>query len=170
MPSSPFAPYNPFLRPSRSVRTSNMGVPRVVGGALAETTTTDTTNGAVVFSQSGLVPDSSLWLIGFLQVHLKHSVASASVRLSVELYNGPTISDTPAFSIWAAEPNLSPTAGDWSLISMSPLIYFAPTTWTPGQRLMQFRCTPLTAGTLTIGNSAAFALDEFDVFVFGGIT
>ena len=172
--SSPFRktlPWtNPIVRPSRSTPTTSIAIPRVVGGALTEGTTTDTANGAISFSAAGLVPGSALWLISFLQVHLKHTVASASVRVSIELYNGPTISDTPAFTIWGAEPNLSPTAGDWALVSMAPLIYFAPSSWTPGQRLLQVRCTPLTAGTLTIGNSAVTAFDEFDTFVFGGIS
>ena len=161
---------NPIARSSRSTPTTAIAIPRVTGGALTETTTTDTTNGAIVFSAAGLVPGSALWLFGFLQVHLRHTVASASVRIGGELYNGPTISDTPAFTIWGTEPNLSPTAGDWELISIAPIIYFAPSSWTPGQRLFQVRCTPLTAGTLTIGNSATNALDEFDVFVFGGIS
>ena len=168
--SSPFSAYNPFLRPSRSVRSQNIGMPRIFNVEMTnDQTTTDTTNGVIVTSGTARVDGGQLWLLTLLQVHLKHTVASASVRVSVELYNGSDVNATPSATVWTAEDDLSTTAGKWRCFNLTGHINFAPVSWSPGIRFLQVRCTPLTAGTLTVGNSSAFAFDHFSAFVLGAI-
>ena len=164
---SPFASYNPFMRPSHSVMTQQTRIPWPIRGSLTQTTTTDTTNGAIVASTTANIVGGEVAILALIQVHLRHTVASAEAKVGLELYNGPTTSDTPAFTVWFADFNLSPTAGDWALISMTCPVYFARPSWTPGNRLFQVRCTPVTAGTLSVSSPTAGTDDQLNIFILG---
>lgn len=137
--------------------------------ALAEGTTTDTTNGAILYSAVSPIGGSQIALLVPFQVHVKHSAVSAIVTVTLELYNGPTISDTPAFTVWGTKEQLSPTANEWRLISQTAVVLFSPPSWSPGQRLFQVRATPVTAGTLTYGSDGALANDSISIFQLGAI-
>ena len=141
----------------------------VDAAALSEGTTTNTSVGAVIYSVASPINGAQVALLVPFQIHLAHTVASASAQVTLELYNGPLVTDPPAFTIWGTAVNLSPTAGDVTLVSQVAVVLFGPTSWTSGQRLFQVRVRPITAGTLTYGSSVSGAFDRVALFQLGAI-
>lgn len=157
MPESPFAPYNPLLRPSRSTRGNQIALPQYgVNGTTFSTS--DTTNYLYAFSGT-IVTKASVRsaLIVDANISLKHSAPPASVDVLVFLDSG--VATGSGFYIVERDARYIASAALYTDVSLHNAIDLGIFGMSPGRHTIGVVVHLNTAGTLTMLDSSSAALN-----------
>lgn len=164
---SPFAAYNPFLRASRSIRSSNIALPTPAAFSFGLEYTSTTTGAWETFeSRTFDIPFKAVYLLWVMHIHVKHSVANAiwNHRLIMHVPTDGT-SGTTVLQHQVGPVLLAPIADTYSLFAMSaPAGFISTVAMNPGLHLAEHQFWSQTAGTITL-SSGSQSSDFYSLFL-----